>query len=117
MTIETIASICHAANRQYCESLGDSSQNDWKLSPPWQIEASIAGVKFRLKNIHGTPEEQHNAWLKDKREAGWKYGLVKDIEKKEHPCFLPYSQLPELQKVKDVIFISIVDGLKEFLTE
>jgi len=117
MKIEDIARICHEANKAYCESLGDFSQFSWLQSPDWQKNSSIAGVKFRLNNIHGTPEEQHQAWLVQKRETGWKYGPVKDVDKKEHPCFLPYNNLPELQKVKDVLFISIVDCLKEFLTE
>jgi len=115
MKIEQIAQICHEANKAYCESLGDTSQFSWIISPPWQQESSIAGVKFRLKNVHGTPQEQHENWLKQKRDEGWKYGIIKNPDKKEHPCFTNWDSLPELQKVKDVLFISIVDCLKEFL--
>ena len=115
MKIENIARICHEANRAYCKSLGDNSHLSWENSPEWMRESSINGVKFRLNNRNGTAEEQHQSWLKEKREAGWKHGLVKDVEKKEHPCFTSYDNLPELQRVKDVLFINIVDCLKEFL--
>ena len=110
-----IARIAHSANKSYCECLGDDSQLDWVLAPNWQKESVINGVEFRLKNRNGTAEENHNNWLKLKREQGWKYGVKKNIDKKEHPCFIPYDSLPELQKVKDVLFINIVDCLKEFL--
>lgn len=115
MKIEDIAIICHEANKAYCESLGDDSQYNWTLAPKWQHEATIEGVKFRLKNRNGTSEEQHQDWLRIKKEDGWSYGIVKDVDKKQHPRFLSWDNLPEFQKVKDVLFISIVDGLKEFL--
>ncbi len=105
----------NTTNKAYCESLGDNSQLSWILSPPWQIESSIAGVKFRLKNPHGTPEETHQNWIRDRIKAGWKYSSIKDPEKKEHPNLVPWDNLPELQRVKDVLFVGIVDCLKEFL--
>jgi len=49
--------------------------------------------------------------LKVKEADGWKYGPVKDAEKKEHPCFRPYNLLPRDQKAKDYIFRAIVHAL------
>jgi len=54
------------------------------------------------------PSRSHENWLKEKAEAGWTYGAVKDVEKKRHPCFLPYEELPNEQKLKDFIFVGIV---------
>lgn len=54
------------------------------------------------------PEQSHESWLKEKADTGWKYGPVKDPEKKEHPCFVPYSELSEAQKKKDEIFVGVV---------
>jgi len=39
---------------------------------------------------------------------GWKYGPVKDVEKKEHPCCVEYHELPVDQKAKDFIFRAVV---------
>jgi len=50
--------------------------------------------------------------LKEKEEAGWKYGEVKDPDKKEHPCFVSYEELPEQQKVKDALFVGVVRAMK-----
>ncbi len=46
MTIESIAKICHEANRAYCATIGDASQLPWEESPDWQRQSAINGVKF-----------------------------------------------------------------------
>jgi len=47
----------------------------------------------------------------DKLKDGWKHGPVKDPEKKEHPCLIPYDELPKEQQVKDHLFIGVVKAL------
>ena len=56
---------------------------------------------------------QHDAWLADKERDGWKYGAVKNPETKEHPCCVPYDQLPAEQRVKDYLFKAIVNAFKQ----
>ena len=91
--IENIARICHDTNRAYCATLGDDSQMPWCDAPDWQRTSAINGVKFHLEHPDSQPEDSHNNWLEEKRAAGWTYGPVKDPEKKEHPCFMPYNGL------------------------
>lgn len=111
-TVEDIARVCHEANRAYCESLGDSSQVPWYSALGWQKTSAINGVTFHLNNPGSSPEDSHSEWLKEKEANGWKYGPVKDSEKKEHPCFLPYAELSPIQQNKDRIFIAIVNALR-----
>jgi len=111
ISIENIARICHEANRFYCRAIGDSSQVSWDEAPEWQKTSAIAGVHSHLDNPNSLPCDSHNSWLKQKEADGWKYGPIKDAIKKEHPCFLPYDQLPPEQQTKDVLFISIVRAL------
>jgi hypothetical protein len=108
MNLIQIARICHQANKAYCESINDYTQVDWELAPEWQHESTINRVKFNLDNINSHPKELHENWLREKLENGWKYGKVKNVEKKEHPCFVPYEQLPDSQKLKDLLFKNIV---------
>jgi hypothetical protein len=61
------------------------------------------------------PSASHNSWLRQKEEDGWKYGPVKDADKKEHPCFIPYEELPREQQAKDYLFGAIVAALEPFL--
>lgn len=109
-----IAKVCHEANRAYCETLGDYSQLAWELSPEWQRQSAIKGVEFHLTALDAgnkpSPSASHESWLEEKRADGWIYGPVKDAEKKEHPCFLPYDGLPVSQRLKDYIFSGIVES-------
>jgi len=111
-TIATIAKVCHQANKAFCEANGDFSQRDWDEAEAWQRESAIKGVDYRLKNPEGPPSAQHDAWMKDKIENGWIYGPEKNTVTKEHPCIVPYEQLPEFQRKKDHLFQGIVDALK-----
>jgi hypothetical protein len=115
MTTKDIAKIAHEINKSYCESIGDNSQPYWENAPDWQKSSAINGVQFHLDNPNATPSASHESWLKQKTEEGWKYGLVKDAEKKEHPCFLPYEQLPTEQKSKDYLFRQVIHSLKTHL--
>lgn len=109
--IPAIAKVCHQANKAFCESIGDHSQPDWENAPEWQQKSAIEGVKFNIANPYAPASASHDSWLKVKEADGWKYGPVKDAEKKEHPCFVPYEQLPVEQQLKDHLFKSIVKGL------
>lgn len=116
MTVNDVAQICHEANRAYCQTIGDGSQPFWEHAPDWQKDSAINGVKFHLDNPDATPENSHESWLKQKEEEGWKYGPVKNPETKEHPCFVPYNELPEAQKAKDYLFRGIIHSLAPFIT-
>lgn len=111
MTIEQIAAVCHEANRALCAELGDFSQPTWKDAPDWQVESAIVGVVFNLSNPGAPASASHDSWLEEKRKGGWVYGPVKDAEKKEHPCFVPYEELPKEQQAKDHLFKAIVGAL------
>jgi RyR domain len=111
MTYEAIAKICHEANKAYCESQGDTSQKSWDDADQWQRDSMISGVRYKMIHPLVTPEGMHAQWLDRKEREGWRYGPIKDASKKEHPCFMPYRDLPEHQKVKDFIFSGICEVL------
>jgi len=112
MKIEQIAQVAHEINRAFCQSIGDGSQPLWEFAPDWQKESAINGVNFHLANPDAKPSNSHESWLKQKEIDGWKYGPVKDASKKEHPCFVPYEELPTEQKSKDYLFKQVVESLK-----
>lgn len=105
---ESIAKICHEANRAYCQALGDNSQPPWNEAPLWQRQSAINGVKYIASHPEATPKDSHISWCKEKAEQGWVYGPIKDIDKKEHPCLVSYEDLPADQRMKDHLFRSIV---------
>jgi hypothetical protein len=104
--IEVCAAAAHEANRAYCLALGDTSQPPWAEAPEWQKTSARKGVLAALSGA--TPRQSHEGWLAEKEATGWKYGPVKDPEKREHPCFVPYDDLPPEQQRKDDVFVSTV---------
>jgi hypothetical protein len=112
MTVEEIAKVCHEVNKAYCESLGDMSQPSWENAPEWQKSSAIVGVEFHIANPNAGPDNSHVSWMKQKIDDGWVYGPVKDAEKKQHPCIIPFEMLPNEQKAKDYLFRQVVHSLK-----
>ena len=102
-----IARLCHEANREYCLSIGDDMQLAWEKSPVWQINSAISMVLAIRENPDMTPEMSHASWLREKMNDGWSYGTVKSATLKTHPCYVPYDELAEDQKLKDEIFTTI----------
>lgn len=108
MTTMQIAEVCHEANRAYCKSIGDYSQASWDEAPNWQRISAMNGVEFIKKNPDSSASASHDSWLAQKTAEGWVQGVVKDADKKTHPCCVPYEKLPEEQKRKDYIFGAVV---------
>ena len=46
-------------------------------------------------------ENTHEVWSKRRIEEGWTYGDERNDEKKNHPCLIPYSELPDSEKEYD----------------
>ena len=51
--------------------------------------------------IEALAENVHDTWAKGRMDAGWTFGPVRDDAKKQHPCLVPYSELPESEKAYD----------------
>lgn len=113
MFTRQIAMLCHEVNKAICESQGDLSQTNWNDAPEWQKQSAIDGVNYHLQNPDAGPSGSHENWLKFKLADGWKYGSIKDPDLKEHPCIVPYNDLPYEQRVKDYVFRSIVHKASE----
>lgn len=111
MTDEQIAKVCHEANRAYCEALGDHSQPTWENAADWQKTSALKGVQLHLSGEH-PPSASHESWMQEKLDTGWKYGPVKNPLIKEHPCMVPFDQLPIEQQRKDILFKNVVEAFK-----
>lgn len=116
--VDRIARIAHEANREYATFLGEEALLQHKKANPallpWEqldsetMHSAITGVQAVIKDPYISPEALHNCWLETKKEFGWKYGPAKDVVAKTHPCIVPYGELPEAQRRKDVLFRGIV---------
>lgn len=46
-------------------------------------------------------ENAHDVWAAGRIAQGWTYGEARNDERKETPCLVPYSELPESEKEYD----------------
>jgi hypothetical protein len=76
----------------------------------------INGVHYAIATPDATAEMLHDAWLQNKQADGWKYGPVKDAEKKEHPCCVPYEELSDEHRLKDYFFHAVVRSMQHLLS-
>lgn len=111
--VELTARACHEANRKYCQSIGDDSQVPWEEASESIKQSVYSGVLHIIENPQATPEDSHKNWLKDKAKAGWIYGTEKSEQYRTHPCIVPYDELPVEQKIKNEIFMMVVESMIE----
>lgn len=111
--VNKIARVCHEVNRAFCEATGDHSQAPWAEASDWQVESARAGVRKVLICPGITPEQLHEEWMALKISEGWVYGPMKDADAKQHPCLVPYSELPMEQRLKDHLFRAVALAMAE----
>lgn len=51
-------------------------------------------VEQMAKNVH-------EVWAQSRMEQGWVYGAERSDALKQHPCLVPYEDLPEEEKAYD----------------
>jgi DNA-directed RNA polymerase subunit F len=106
--IHDVARLCHEANREYCKLIGDPVAPRWDHSDQDRV---IAGVEFVLAHPEATPKDVHDEWLRFMRSNGWSYGPTKDLLSKQHPAMTSFEQQPPAQRIKDRMFIALVNTM------
>jgi hypothetical protein len=110
--VARIAQVMHEATRAWQKANGQEPAPPWSRAPKWMKDSSAASVVWRVANPKASASAQHDQWLAQKKLDGWKFGKVKDAQKKTHPMMVPYSQLPEFERRKDALVNAVVDALK-----
>lgn len=62
-----------------------------------------------------SPEELHGSWMQSYITMGWVYGEVYDRENKVHPDLVPYSQLGQLERDKDAVFVALCEIARQWI--
>jgi hypothetical protein len=74
-------------------------------------ELAVKAIEHIFENDLQTPEEFHNLWMEGKIDTGWTYGKF-SLENKTHPAILPYNELSDTEKLKDIIWIALTKTWK-----
>jgi ryanodine receptor 2 len=51
--------------------------------------------------IEKMAENVHEVWAQSRISQGWTYGAERSDALKQHPCLMPYNELPEVEKAYD----------------
>ena len=54
-----------------------------------------------LDLVERLAENAHDIWASERLRDGWTFGPVRDDIMHQHPCLVPYSQLPEREQDYD----------------
>lgn len=71
----------------------------YKPKPIDTLGVSLTEEILKLTEL--LAKNAHDVWARQRLAEGWRYGLVRDDSKKEHPCLVPYEELPDSEKQYD----------------
>ncbi len=60
-----------------------------------ELPVEIAPIIERLA------EHNHDIWARQRMADGWTWGPQRDDTRKQHPCLVPFDELPESERVYD----------------
>lgn len=78
------------------------------------IRASRGGeprLRLTKEEIEILAQKEHERWMKQKLDKGWKHGSKTNKEKKIHKCLLPWDRLPRYEQDKDLALIRGIPGI------
>uniref|UniRef100_A0A3P8YVM5 Ryanodine receptor 3 n=1 Tax=Esox lucius TaxID=8010 RepID=A0A3P8YVM5_ESOLU len=65
---------------------------------PTPVDTSQIVLPSHLENVRDRLAENiHELWGMNKIELGWSYGKVRDDNKRQHPCLVDFTKLPETE--------------------
>lgn len=86
-------------SKNYLVTIDSINMNTYNPKP---IDLSDVELTEDLNELReAIAENAHEIWAVERLAQGWSYGPQRDDNKKENPCMVPYSQLPESEKVFD----------------
>ena len=78
------------------------NSKEMKTYRPKPIDLSGVELSDELNELReAIAENAHNVWAYERQAQGWSYGPTRDDVKKQTPCMVPYSELPDSEKLFD----------------
>ncbi len=69
---------------------------------PEPIDTSRVTLRKEVREVTELlARNAHDIWARQRLTDGWRFGPKRNDQKKEHPCLVPYDELPESEKEYD----------------
>ncbi len=72
---------------------------NYEPKPIDTLNIKLSGEILQLTEL--LAKNSHDIWASQRLKEGWKYGPARNDDLKEHPCLVPYEELPESEKGYD----------------
>lgn len=117
MKLKHLAKIYHENIRMLQEINSEKVSPPWEDTPDWMIEGTFDSINFHLANPAASASASHENWMGEKIRTGWRFGPVKDPDKKTHPLLIPFSELPAEQQMKDILGKALIDTMSKYIED
>ena len=88
-----------ADSKYYFVIINSKTMNTYNPKP---IDLSDVELTDDLNELReAIAENAHEIWAEGRKAEGWTYGPERNDEKKQNPCMVPYSDLPDSEKQYD----------------
>jgi len=98
-----------AANAPIIPAGWDEREEPFKAQFRKVIERQCSDQRSR------SPEELHGSWMQSYFLMGWVYGKEYNREEKIHPDLVPYSELGQLERDKDAVFVALCEIARQWI--
>lgn len=89
---------------------------------PWDEREEPFKAQFRnvIERQSGeqrsrSPEELHASWMQAYFQMGWRHGPTYSRENKTHPDLVPYTDLGQLERDKDEVFVALCEIARQWI--
>jgi len=107
---EELAEEYKESNRQQANQIPEKLQRiGYGFAPVAGREPAI--YEFNDEEVEILARMEHERWMTEKIQAGWKYGKPRDDKNKIHPDMVPWDELPETEKEKDYHAVRMISEL------
>ena len=92
------------------------------IPPPWDKREEQFKAQFRdiierqcSDQRSRSLEELHGSWMQSYFSMGWVYGPEYNRESKTHPDLVPYTDLSQLERDKDAVFVALCEIARQWI--
>jgi hypothetical protein len=107
-----IAQVCYEVNREYQAALSETPGPAWE-DLDTEAQRHLAAAVNTHRHLTLTFQESHELWMRNMIGMGWQWGAQKDTTHKLHPCLVHWGALPQSQRIKDIIFVTLIKLLRD----
>ena len=86
-------------SKNYMLTITSNTMKTYIPQPIDLTDVELAEELYELREA--IAENAHDVWAAERQAQGWTYGPQRDDQKKETPCMVAYSQLPDSEKKFD----------------